>query len=80
MLSTAEGLRNDALALAAEIAEAAPLAGESTRATLRQNLADAVEQQLEREFSEQERLARTQDHREGMRAVIQRRAGNFSRR
>ncbi|MBT4518515.1 MAG: enoyl-CoA hydratase/isomerase family protein, partial [Halieaceae bacterium] len=45
-----------------------------------QNLADAVEQQLEREFSEQERLARTQDHREGMRAVIQRRAGNFSRR
>ena len=36
---------------------------ESTRATLRQNLADAVKQQLEREFSEQERLARTQDYR-----------------
>ncbi len=80
VLSSAENLRQDAMTLAAEIAEAAPLAVESTRATLRQDLADAVERQVEREFSEQERLAQTEDHQEGMRAVSERRAGNFSRR
>jgi enoyl-CoA hydratase/carnithine racemase len=80
VLSSAGSLRHDAMTLAAEIAEAAPLAVESTRATLRQGLADAVEQQVEREFSEQERLARTEDHQEGMRAVSERRPGHFSRR
>lgn len=69
-----------ALKLAAEIAEAAPLAVESTRATLRMDLADAVERQLQREFAEQRRLARAEDHRKGMRAVSERRPGNFDRR
>ena len=80
MLSTKQDLITDSLALAAEIAEAAPLAVESTRATLRMGLADAVEKQLQREFAEQQRLAQTEDHQEGIRAVSERRSGNFSKR
>ncbi|MEE4146175.1 MAG: enoyl-CoA hydratase/isomerase family protein [Halieaceae bacterium] len=78
-LSSADRLRDDAIALAAEIAAAAPLAVESTRATLRQGLADAVEQQLQREFAEQLRLAATNDHAEGVRAVSERRPGKYTR-
>jgi enoyl-CoA hydratase/carnithine racemase len=80
MLSAEQDLLTDAFALAAEIAEAAPLAVESTRETLRQGLADSVEKQLEREFAEQQRLSRTGDHQEGIRAVTERRPGIFSKR
>lgn len=80
VLATAESLYTDALALALEIAEAAPLAVESSRATLREGLADAVEKQLVHEFAEQARLARTEDHLEGMRSVNERRPGNFHRK
>jgi enoyl-CoA hydratase/carnithine racemase len=79
-LSTQERLREDALALAAEIAEGAPLAIVSTRATLRAGLADAVLEQTKHERAEQERLFTTQDHAEGVRAVAERRAGNFTGR
>ena len=79
LVTEAENLRNTAIELAAEIAEAAPLAVESTRATLRMGLADAIEEQVKREFSEQVRLAETADHAEGVMAVTERRAGNFSR-
>ena len=65
--------------LAAEIAEAAPLAVESTRETLRGDLADAVARQVEREFAEQQRLSATADHEEGKRAVAERRPGLFNR-
>jgi enoyl-CoA hydratase/carnithine racemase len=78
-LSSADRLRDDAIALAAEIAAAAPLAVESTRTTLRQGLADAVERQLQREFAEQLRLAATNDHAEGVRAVSERRPGKYTR-
>lgn len=80
VLTSAERLREDATDLAAEIAEAAPLAVESTRVTLRQGLADGVERQLEHEFAEQMRLATTGDHAEGIRSVTERRPGNFNRR
>lgn len=79
VVTASDRIREEAIALAAEIAEAAPLAVESTRATLRQGLADAVEKQLEREYAEQLRLARTADHEEGKRAVAERRPGSFSR-
>ena len=79
VLSSAERLRDDAVALASEIAAAAPLAVESTRMTLRQGLADAVEHQLQREFAEQLRLAASNDHAEGVRAVSERRPGQFTR-
>lgn len=79
VMSSAGTIRGDAIALAAEIAEAAPLAVEATRATLRQGLADAVERQLEHEFAQQMELARTSDHAEGIKAVTERRAGHFTR-
>ena len=76
-LSTPERLRADAHALAAEIAENAPLAVQSTRATLRQDLARRVQEQTDLEFVEQSRLMKTEDHAEGVRAVAERRPGNF---
>jgi enoyl-CoA hydratase/carnithine racemase len=76
-LSSLDKLRTDAHALAAEIAEAAPLAVVSTRATLRAKLPDLVEAQTRHELAEQTRLMKTEDHREGIKAVAERRAGNF---
>ena len=72
-----DDLRDAALALAEEIAEGAPLALLSTRATMRQGLADAVKAQTDREFEEQSRLFRTEDHREGVKSVAERRPGKF---
>lgn len=72
-----EGLHAAALALAQEIAEGAPLAVESTRATLRRELAAAVQAQTAHELAEQTRLFATQDHAEGVRAVRERRPGRF---
>jgi enoyl-CoA hydratase/carnithine racemase len=72
-----EGLRNAALALAREIAENAPLAVEATRATLRQGLAAAVKRQTDAELTLQTTLRATVDFAEGVRAVAERRAGNF---
>ena len=79
ILTSAAQIREQAIALAAEIAEAAPLAVESTRETLRGDLADAVARQVEREFAEQQRLSATADHEEGKRAVAERRPGLFNR-
>jgi enoyl-CoA hydratase/carnithine racemase len=72
-----EDLRDAALSLAEEIAEGAPLALLSTRATIRQGLADAVKAQTDHEFKEQSWLFRTEDHREGVKAVAERRPGKF---
>lgn len=76
-LVPAERLREKARELAADIAEGAPLAVRSTRATLRQGLADAIKAQTDHEFSEQSWLMQTEDHKEGVRAVEERRLGNF---
>jgi enoyl-CoA hydratase/carnithine racemase len=76
-LAEPDNLRKAASALAAEIAEGAPLALLSTRATMRQGLADAVKAQTDHEFKEQSRLFRTEDHREGIKAVSERRPGKF---
>lgn len=78
-LVPAEELRTAATALAAEIAAAAPLGVEATRATLRGELAEAVRRQTEHERAEQDRLMATADFREGIRAVAERRPGNFIR-
>lgn len=77
VLASPERLREETMKLAAEIAEGAPLAVESTRATLRTGIAEAVKAQTDHEFAEQRRLARTEDHQEGIRAVSERRRGNF---
>ncbi|MCW6534483.1 enoyl-CoA hydratase/isomerase family protein [Sphingomonas lycopersici] len=78
-LAPADELRAAATALAAEIAAAAPLGVEATRATLRGELAEAVRRQTEHERAEQDRLMATADFREGIRAVAERRPGNFIR-
>jgi enoyl-CoA hydratase/carnithine racemase len=75
-----EQLRPAALELAAEIAENAPLAVKSVRATLRAGLPEAVRAATDHEFVEQFRLQQTEDHREGVRAVAERRPGNFTGR
>jgi enoyl-CoA hydratase/carnithine racemase len=73
----ATSLRADALSFAREIAGNAPLAVQATRATLRLGLRDAVAARLEHESGEQQRLAATADFREGVRAVAERRDGNW---
>lgn len=70
-------LRDSAIRLAAEMAEGAPLALQSTRKTLRIGLAQQVKAQTDHEYAEQQWLARTEDHAEGIRAVAERRVGNF---
>ena len=78
LLAPADALRHRAMTLATEIAGNAPLAVESTRATMRRGLAEAVKAQTGHELAEQRRLAKTQDHREGIRAVSERRPGRFT--
>jgi enoyl-CoA hydratase/carnithine racemase len=70
-------LRREAHALAAEIAESAPLAVRSIRQTMRGSLASQARAAMERERPEQERLMRTEDWREGLTAVNERRSANF---
>jgi len=70
-------LRAGALKLAGEIAEAAPLAVISTRATLRHGIVDAYRAQVQHESDEQTKLLATADAREGIAAVAERRPGRF---
>ena len=72
-----EDLRARANELAQEIAENAPLAMVSVRATMRAGLAETVAEATEHELAEQEWLRATQDAAEGIRAVAERRPGNF---
>jgi len=80
VLAEPGSLRAAAHALANEIAECAPLAVQSTRATMRRGLPDAIRAQTDHEFAEQSWLIRTEDHQEGVRAVAERRSGNFHAR
>lgn len=71
-------VRSAARHRAAQIAQAAPLAVISVRETLRGEFAESVRKATERELREQNRLLRTEDAREGVRAVAERRLGHFS--
>jgi enoyl-CoA hydratase/carnithine racemase len=79
-LAPAANLREAAHELAADIAASAPLAVESIRRTLRGDLGGRVRAVLEREMSEQKRLLRTEDAREGIRAAAERRPPEFAGR
>lgn len=76
-LAPLDELRDEAHALAAEIAGSAPLAVDSIRQTMRGDLADVVRAATDREQAEQDRLQRTEDWREGVAAMTERRPPEF---
>ena len=77
VLTEPDNVRAAAIELAKEIAENAPLAVQSTRATMRAGIAAAVKAATDHEFKEQHWLQKTEDHKEGIRAVAERRPGRF---
>jgi enoyl-CoA hydratase/carnithine racemase len=80
VLAPNDGLRAAAMAFATEIAEAAPIAVASTRATLRRGLADAIAAATDHELDEQQKHFETADFREGVSAMAERRLPAFQGR
>ena len=78
MLVPLTEIRGAAQGLAAEIAENSPLGVTATRATMRAGLADRVREATDHEMVVQDRLRQTEDFKEGVRAVSERRVPNFS--
>ena len=74
----ADNVRSAAIELAQEIAENAPLALLSLREQMRPNIAEAVNDVTTIESREQKWLQQTNDHKEGIKAVAEKRAGNFT--
>ncbi|HUK89425.1 MAG TPA: enoyl-CoA hydratase/isomerase family protein, partial [Blastocatellia bacterium] len=60
--------------------QGAPLAVRSTRATLRRGLVEAIKLHTDHELAEQLRLMQTEDHKEGVLSVSERRPGRFTGR
>jgi 2-(1,2-epoxy-1,2-dihydrophenyl)acetyl-CoA isomerase len=77
-LVAGDELRAAAVDLATDIAGSAPLAVRSIRQTMRGDLAGRVRDALARERSEQDRLSATQDWREGVAAMAERRPPVFT--
>jgi 2-(1,2-epoxy-1,2-dihydrophenyl)acetyl-CoA isomerase len=73
-----EAIRSTAYELAREIAAAAPLAVRSIRATMRASLLAELQVALDHEKAEQERLRKSHDFREGIKANAERREPNFT--
>jgi enoyl-CoA hydratase/carnithine racemase len=70
-------VRSAAQKLAREIAECSPLGVLATRATMRAGLADRVRAATDHELEEQTRLRTTEDFKEGVNAVNERRTPRF---
>lgn len=77
-LAPQEELREVAAGLAREIALSAPLAVRSIRETLRGELPARIRAATDREKTEQDRLRKTRDFREGVRAMAERRTPDFT--
>ena len=77
VLAPLDELQAAAMQLANELAANAPLAVQSTRATFRQGIAEAVKAQTDHELIEQSWLRKTKDFAEGVKSVNERRVGNF---
>jgi enoyl-CoA hydratase/carnithine racemase len=76
-LVPSDRLRHEAIAFAAEIAVAAPLALRSIRRTMRGELADRVREATAHEAAEQAKLFPTEDFAEGVAAAGERREPRF---
>jgi 2-(1,2-epoxy-1,2-dihydrophenyl)acetyl-CoA isomerase len=79
-LVASETLRDEAIALAARIAEAAPLALRSIRRTMRSDVVERFRDATIHEQTEQEALFGTEDFGEGVKAASQRRTPRFEGR
>lgn len=79
-LVTDEELRSRAYELAREIAESAPLAVRSIKNTLRGHLPRDIRAATDHELVEQNKLQQTEDWKEGVKAMAERRIPNFSGR
>jgi enoyl-CoA hydratase/carnithine racemase len=66
-----------AIKLAQEIGENSPLGLIATRMTMRGDIADRVRKATDHELEEQTRLRKTEDFKEGVKAVFERRVPNF---
>ena len=77
VLAPQDKVRETAITLAAEIAECAPLAVESARATMRAGLADRLQAAAQSVMAEQRRLRETEDFLEGVKAASERRLPIF---
>jgi enoyl-CoA hydratase/carnithine racemase len=77
-LVPAERLREEAVALAREIAISAPLAVRAIRETMRGDLAERLRAATDRESAEQAKLFATADFREGVAAAAERREPRFT--
>lgn len=77
VLVAQDRVRAEAAALAREIAVSAPLAVQSTRATLRQGLIEQIRTAVARESTEQNAHFKSADFREGVAAMAARREPQF---
>ena len=80
VLVARDQVRPRAIELAAEIALSAPLAVQSTRATLRDGLVEQIRAAVARESAEQQRHFATEDFKEGVAAMAARRPPRFEGR
>ena len=78
ILAPLYAVREKAIEFATEIAQSAPLAVVTTRATVRGDLADRVKAATDHELVEQTRLRNTRDWQEGVKAMAERRTPNFT--
>ena len=75
-----ESLLEVSTKFASEIASSAPMAVESIRSTVKGDLADQVEKVVAWELSEQIRLQKTEDFKEGIASSLERRNPEFLRK
>ncbi|MFZ0260752.1 MAG: enoyl-CoA hydratase-related protein, partial [Pseudolabrys sp.] len=73
-------VRDAAIKLAAEIGENSPLGLIATRMTMRGGIADQVREATDHELEEQTRLRKTDDFKEGVKSMSERRVPDFKGR